>query len=92
MSDPDQLWMGLGSALAFAGLIWVMITTGGFASLTTEAGFLYITTFASIIFSFGNFVPKNFRRYVAAIVLIIGSIIFMNLVLGIRLFGLRLVY
>jgi hypothetical protein len=92
MGDRDQVYMGIGSLLAFTGLIWVMFTTGGFASLTTEAGFLYITTFASIIFSFGKLVPANFRKYVAAAVLILGSIIFMNLVLGIRLFGLRLVY
>jgi len=90
--DRDQMYMGIGSLFAMTALLWVMFQTGGFASLTTEAGFLYITTFASIIFSFGKWVPANFRRYVAAIVLIIGSIIFMNLVLGIRLFGLRLIY
>lgn len=82
---------GIGGLLALSGLLWIMFQTNGFASLTTEAGFLYVTTFASIIFSFGKIVPANFRKYVAAIVLILGSIIFMNLVLGIRLFGLQLI-
>jgi hypothetical protein len=90
LGDRDQLYMGIGSLFAIIALLYVMVQTGGFAALTTEAGFLYVTTAASVIFSFGKLIPANFRKYVAAIVLILGSIIFMNLVLGVRLFGLNL--
>ena len=90
MTDRDQLYAGMGSLFALSALLWVMLKTGGFAALTTEAGFLYLSTFAGFIFSLGKIIPDNFRKYLAAAVLFLGLIIFMNLVLGIQLFGLNL--
>lgn len=90
--NNDQMNAGGGSLFALLALLYVMLKTGGFYVLTSTAGILYLTTAAFVVFSFGKMVPANFRKYLAATVLILGSIIFMNLVLGIELFGLQLVY
>jgi len=90
MIDRDQLYAGMGSLFALSALLWVMVKTGGWAALSSAGGFLYLSTAAGIIFSFGKIIPENFRKYLAAAVLVLGLIIFMNLVLGIQLFGLNL--
>jgi len=92
MVDRDQQIAGIGMIFAFFGIGWNLIQSGGWATLTSEGGFLLVTTVAGIIFSFGKMVPANFKKYVAAVVLILGAIIFLNLVMGIHLFGLQLVY
>jgi hypothetical protein len=83
--------IAIGSFLALTAAIWILIKTGGFSALTTEGGFLYVTTFASITLSLGSFMPTNAKRLIAYVVLILGVVIFSSAVLGFHVFGLRVV-
>jgi hypothetical protein len=80
-----------GSLLALIAALWILIKYKGFSALTTEGGFLYVTTFATVALSLGHIVPTNAKRFIAFIVLILGVVIFSSAVLGYHIFGLQVV-
>jgi hypothetical protein len=80
-----------GATLALFTAIYILIRDNGFQALTVEGGFLYVTTFAFIALSIGPIVPIKAKRWIAFIVLIQGTLIFLNVILGIHLFGLEVV-
>jgi len=83
--------MIIGVGLALASALYILFTENGLASLTTEGGFMYVTTFGAIILSMGSTVPRSFQQTIAYLILIIGSLMALNVFFGIELFGLRVV-